>query len=192
MIVDSVKTRCTPNFGVVKYNKAGLARLNDKLGSNAQNFINSQSANHTADIFLLGDKVKVLYNKRAYEIPNYRNTNFNRLIFEEDSHFTVSDGSNHSFEVLPMDYPLYLQHLWDELIAVPFTLDKKRGLFVTNTKNGMGVNYGRDNIEYANAHEMASHLEKFQIAGINAKERMLLEDNSWAEAYKKIIENKHS
>jgi len=31
-----------PNFGIVKYNRAGLERLNTKLGANAKDFIETQ------------------------------------------------------------------------------------------------------------------------------------------------------
>ena len=36
------QTKNNPIFGVVKYNKAGLERLNAKLGSNAKDFIEAQ------------------------------------------------------------------------------------------------------------------------------------------------------
>lgn len=178
-----------PSFGVVKYNKAGLERLNKSLGGNAQDFIQSQSYNHSADIFLLGDKVKIFYNKKFYEIQNYRKTKFEELLLEDDSHFHVNDGGECGFDIFPTDYPMYLKHLSEKWITVPYKLGDKRGLFITNTNIACGVDYGIGNDEYINAHEMASHLDKFELAHIDIKARMLSEDNSWTEAYENIAKS---
>ena len=187
MQVQSINNN-NPNFGVVKYNKAGFERLNKKLGANAKDFIELQNSNNNADIFLLGDKVKVLYKKQFYEIQNYHKTKFDELLLEDDSHFHVNDGKN-GFDIFPTDYEMYLKHLLNNWITVPFKLGEKKGLFVTNTNIKYGADYGAENIEYTNAHEMASHLDKFETANINTKARMLLEDNSWTEVYEKMMKN---
>lgn len=167
-----------PTFGVVRYNKAGLERLNKKLGANAQDFIQSQSHNNSADIFLLGDKVKILYKNNFYEIQNYRKTKFDELLLEDDSHFHVNDGGECGFDVFLTDYPMYLEHLSQNWITVPYKSNGKRGLFVTNTNMAYSADYGLNNIEYTNAHEMASHIDKFELAHINVKKHMLSEYNS--------------
>ena len=121
-------------------------------------------------------------------MQNYRKKNFDELILGDDSHFYVNDGK-HVFDILPTDYYIYLDHLMEDWITVPFKLSEKKGLFVTNTRENCSIDYGLDNVEYANAHEMASHLNKFELAHINTEERMLIEDNSWAEAYEKLKRN---
>jgi len=186
MKVQAINNNCNnPSFGVVKYNKAGLERLNKFLGANAQDFIQSQSYNNTADILLIGDKVKVLYKNNFYEMQNYRKTKFEELLLEDDSHFHVNDGGECGFDIFPTDYPMYLEHLSAKWTTVPYKLGDKRGLFVTNTNIAYSLDYGLGNDEYANAHEMASHLDKFELAHIDVEKRMLFEDNSWTEIYEK-------
>ena len=171
------------SFGVVEYDKAGLERLNKKLCSNANSFIESQKSNNTANILLFGDQVNISYKNQFYKIQNYCKMKFNELIFENDAHFVVRDGKS-LFDIYPTDYPMYLQHLINKWVGVPFELNGKKGLFVTNTSIEHRINYGDKNIEYANAHAMASNIDLFEKTHKDVQERMLLEENSWSEAYK--------
>jgi len=119
-------------------------------------------------------------------MQNYRKTKVDNILFEDNSHFTVNDGNKY-FDIFPTDYPMYLKHLINEWITIPFKFAEKNGIFVTNTNIQNGINYGPENIEYANAHEMASQIDKFVKSKEDVIEQFILEDNSWTEAYKSMM-----
>lgn len=190
MLVSSVQSEnFTPSFGVVRGNRAGFNRLYRNLGADtARQFIKSQKGNKTADILLLGDKVKVAYAGNKYDIKNYTKTKFDELILSDDSHFWVNDGGKFGFDIFPTDYPMYLKHLSNEWAIVPFNLKEKRGIFVTDTQMRYIDNFSDDNAVYSNAQNMALHLKKFNENGTYIRERIILENKSWAEAYAKTME----
>ena len=194
MLIKSVeKNNISPSFGVVRGNRAGFNRLYRSLGADtARSFIKSQKENKIADILLKGDKVKVAYAGQIYDMQNYTKTKCDELILSDDSHFWACDGGKFGFDIFPTDYPMYLDHLCEHWAIVPFKHKNKRGIFVTDTEMKYIDNFSGDNVVYSNAKNMASHLNKFAQNGTYIRERIILENKSWAKTYEKMMKKEIS